>query len=275
MDMDDAAGKLYIVTKGDNALYVIDLKKWQVEKKLDIGAEAYTCLLSADHKTLFISLWGGSKLLYIDVKTLKIVDAIQTELNPNDICRTANGKYLYLACSQTNTVAVIDVAKKKIIETLDAALYPNALTGATTNSLALSADEKTLFIANADNNCLAVFDVSQPGKSRCKGFIPVGWYPTCVRTTGDMILVANGKGMSSMANPQGPQPVHKNVDAAYKKADARSEQYIGSLFKGSLSFIKSPSAEQLADFSKQVYAIHLMIKPKKQRLKGSREILFP
>ena len=35
-------------------------------------------------------------------------------------------------------------------------MYPSSVMGSTTNGLALSADEKTLYIANADNNCLAV-----------------------------------------------------------------------------------------------------------------------
>ena len=49
------------------------------------------------------------------------------------------------------------------LETLSAALYPNLPPGSTPNSLALTPDEKTLFVANADNNNIAVFDVSAPG----------------------------------------------------------------------------------------------------------------
>ena len=90
-----------------------------------------------------------------------------------------------------------------MVETLNAALYPDSPSGSTTNGLALSADEKTLYIANADNNCLAVFDVSNPGNSKSKGFIPVGWYPTYVRVIGNKIFVANGKGFTSMANLHG------------------------------------------------------------------------
>ncbi|MFX6888009.1 hypothetical protein ABTH62_19295, partial [Acinetobacter baumannii] len=89
---------------------------------------------------------------------------------------------------------------------LNTALYPDAPSGSTTNGLALSADEKTLFIANADNNCLSVFDVSKPTQSKSKGFIPVGWYPTNVKIVGKKIFVTNGKGFSSMANPYGPNP---------------------------------------------------------------------
>src|SRR5438270_9915833 len=89
-----------------------------------------------------------------------------------------------------------------------AALYPGVPRGSTPNSLALTPDEKTLFVANADNNLLAVFDVSTPGKSRSLGFIPAGWYPTSVRVMPDgrHLLVANGKGIVPKANPLGPQP---------------------------------------------------------------------
>ena len=97
----------------------------------------------------------------------------------------------------------------KVIETLNSALYPDAPSGSTTNSVALSKNEKTLYIANADNNCLAVFDVSVPGRSKGKGFIPTAWYPTCVRIAKNTILVTNGKGLASKANPYGPNPYRK------------------------------------------------------------------
>ena len=61
--------------------------------------------------------------------------------------------------------------------------------------------KNTLFVANACNNNIAVFDTTVPGKSRSLGFIPVGWYPTSVRVTPDgrHLLVANGKGLVSKA----------------------------------------------------------------------------
>ena len=86
------------------------------------------------------------------------------------------------------------------------------------------------------------------------GFIPVGWYPTNVKTLGNKILVANGKGFTSMANPRGPQPVKKADNSGYQKGATNSkEQYIGGLFKGTLSFIDAPKPEQLKVYTKQVY----------------------
>jgi len=142
------------------------------------------------------------------------------------------------------------------VETLNSALYPNAPSGSTTNSVALSEDEKTLYIANADNNCLAVFDVRSPGTSKSMGFIPTGWYPTSVRVAGGSIFVANGKGFSSMANPSGPNPAVKQQKVAYQHGDSSKPmkvQYIGGLFRGTLSRIAAPGEKRLRRYSREVY----------------------
>ena len=86
---------------------------------------------------------------------------------------------------QSGTAFGDALAAGKAVETLQAAFSPALPPGSTPNSLALSPGERTLFVANADNNAVAVFDVSTPGKSHSLGFIPVGWYPTSVRVTPD------------------------------------------------------------------------------------------
>src|SRR5262249_51455017 len=50
----------------------IDLQKKQVAASADLGAEAYTCVLSADGQTLFVSLWGAAKVLMLDPWTLAV-----------------------------------------------------------------------------------------------------------------------------------------------------------------------------------------------------------
>lgn len=76
------------------------------------------------------------------------------------------------------------------------------------SGVAVDARGKQAFVANANINAVSVFDVSEIGKSRSLGFIPVGWYPTSVRITpnGKQLIVANGKGESSRSNRHGPQP---------------------------------------------------------------------
>ena len=257
IEIDDAAQLMYVVNKENNSLYIINLKTKEVSPKIKLEAEAYTCLLSKDKKLLYISCWGADKILLFDTKLKTFSESINVGDNPNEIIFNKNETLLFVANANDNSVSIIEVATKKVIETLNAALYPNAPSGSTTNGLALSADEKTLYIANADNNCLAVFDVSKKAESTSKGFIPVGWYPTNVKVIGNKIFVANGKGFSSKANPYGPNPYRSREAVIYQQGDTSKPvgvQYIAGLFKGTMSIFHTPSAKQLTDFSKAVYA---------------------
>ncbi|MBB6107349.1 bifunctional YncE family protein/alkaline phosphatase family protein [Mucilaginibacter lappiensis] len=245
---------LYTVTKEDSSLYIIDPGRRKVLKQVKLTAEAYSCILSPDEKTLYISIWGGSEVACYNTTT-GALSILPTGNHPNELLLNKKGNLLFVANANDNSVSVINTVTRKTIELISATLYPTKLTGSTTNGLALSANEKTLYIANADNNCLAVFDVTKPGNSLSQGFIPVGWYPTNVKILGSKILVANGKGFTSMANPKGPRPVKRTDNSGYKLgATNTKEQYIGGLFKGTLSFIDAPHPEQLKAYTRQVYA---------------------
>lgn len=253
---DDQRGLLYVVTKENHSLYVVDTRSKQVVYRDSLGKEAYTCLLSPDRKRLYITHWGANELIVWDTHKRAVVQRIPTGDNPNDFVLTKNGRYAYVACADDNSVNIVDLKQGKVVETLVATLFPEAPTGSTTNGVALSRNEKTLFVANADNNCLAVFDVSKPGQSHSKGFIPTGWYPTCVRSVGKTLYVANGKGFSSFANPQGPNPLRKKAKVEYQKSDNTPEvpeQYIGGLMQGTMSILKMPNEAQLKNFTRQVY----------------------
>ncbi|HKP31219.1 MAG TPA: bifunctional YncE family protein/alkaline phosphatase family protein, partial [Chitinophagaceae bacterium] len=255
--LNDATNRMYVVTKENNSLYVIDTKAKSVLNKLDLGAEGYTCILSKNKTQLYISVWGGRKILIYDIASNSFTAEIPVGDHPNEIILSKNGKYLFVANANDNSVSVVDIAQKKELEVLNAALYPNAPAGSTTNGLALSADEKKLYIANADNNCLAVFDVEEPGRSHSLGFIPVGWYPTNIEVVGKKIFVSNGKGFSSFANPKGPNPVSKRQSVEYQKgvlSDYNRLEYIGGLMKGTMSIIDEPGEKKLAQYSLQVYA---------------------
>jgi len=255
--LDDQKAKIYAVTKENNSLYVCDTKSNKILQQVPLSAEAYTCLLNPQKTMLYISLWGGDKVLLFDIKKGVITDSIATESHPNDMMLTKKGDYLFVANANSNSVSVINTKKRKVVETLSASLYPDAPTGSTSNGVCLSADGKTLYIANADNNCLAVFNVSKPGSSRSLGFIPTGWYPTCVKLVGNTLLVSNGKGFESIPNPYGPQPDNRKIKTPYQKeitSEGKQQvQYIGNLFKGSLSFISVPGLKELENYSASVY----------------------
>ena len=248
--------KIYVVTRDNRSLYVIDAKSQKIEKQFGLDGEAYMSVLSTDAKELYISCWGCDHVLVFDLNMQAWKAPIKVGDNPNEMLISPNGLQLYVCNANDNTVSVINLKTKKVIETLDVALYPNSPSGSTTNGLAMDPIKKCLYIANADNNCLAVFDVATPGKSVPKGFIPVGWFPTNVKFINNKIWVTNGKGNTSLANPYGPRPIKNGEEVILHGADVNAPkevQYIGSLFKGSMSVIPSPSVKDLQGYSKAVY----------------------
>ena len=254
--VDSKTNRLYVVAKDSKSLFVCDLKERKVIKEVVLDAEPYTCTLSPLSGELFISIWGGSKVVAYDVANEKIIHEISTNSHPNELLFTKDGKYLFVPNGNDNTVSVIEAASYKLIENITASLYPSAPIGSTPNAVALSSDEKTLYVANADNNCLAVFDISNKGQSRSNGFIPTGWYPTSLRTIGNKIYVTNGKGFTSKPNPKGPNPLatrkaqEKGANPESNKAEV---EYIGGLFKGTLSIINVPDEKTLATYSHVVF----------------------
>jgi YVTN family beta-propeller protein len=257
IEIDEVSKTMFVVTKENNTLYVVNMIDKKIAFQLSLGEAAYACVLSKNRLELFISLWGGKKVLVYNIAARKIEASIPVGENPNELLLSKSGQYLFVANAGDNNVSVIDTKLKKEVEVLNAALYANAPTGSACNGLAISDDQRTLYVANADNNCLAVFDISQPGKSQSKGFIPTGWYPTNVKVIGKKILVSNGKGFSSFPNVKGPNPSSAKEEVIYQHGDYKKQQskiqYIGGLMKGQLCIIDAPDAAKLAFYSKKVY----------------------
>ncbi len=241
IETDENTHQLYVVTKEDKALYIINLAS-RTTKKIELNEEAYSCILVND--ILYISVWGGEKVAIYNTKTDKITGFIKVESHPNDMVVSKDKKYLFVANANSNSVSVINLASRKVVESIGTSLFPDAPAGSTPDGLAVSDDGNTLYIANADNNCLAVFDISEPGNSNALGFIPTGWYPTSVKVVKDKILVTNGKGERSMHNKNGPNPYLAMTDTTI---------YSGRMFKGTLSFIPFPQKNQMHTYTKLVY----------------------
>lgn len=205
----------------------------------------YACRLDERRQLLYVSLWARAEVAVIDLKSNRVRALWPTQEHPNEMILNRNGHFLFVANANRNTVTIIDTQYGKTLETLYASFSPQQPPGSTPMSLALSPDENRLFVANACNNNVAVFDISTVGRSKSMGFIPTGWYPTSVRVTpdGKYLLVANGKGLISKANPRGPVPGKKRTPES---------QYIDELFPGTLSIIELPKRD--SEFKKQMAA---------------------
>ncbi len=238
--LDYLSSKNYLLVgaKESNMLYVCDIDSKKVLKQIDPGSECYDVKINHKGDNAYVSLWGDSAIAEINLSNFKIVNKIRTGNHPTEILITPDDKRLFVANANNNSVSVIDLVKKEESEKLVSSLKPDAPYGSTPNSISLNKDGSVLFVANADNNYLALFDVSEAGQAKSIGFIPTGWYPTVVRCFDNEILVANGKGLTSL-----PNPLYKNF----------KDEYIGSLFKGTVSIINYPNENELKDYTAEVY----------------------
>jgi DNA-binding beta-propeller fold protein YncE len=238
---------LYAVHVLGEALTMLDVRGGLVRETVDVGAEPYTCVVSLDGRTVYVSVWGGAKVLAFDALTLEKRGEVAVGEHPNAMAWSKDGQRLFVACANTNAVWVIDVAARSAREQISVALFPNAPPGATPNSLGLSPDGTRLLVANADNNAVALVNVSDSQRSVVEGFIPTGWYPTAAQFSkdGSKIYVLSGKGLTSSPNPRGAQA---NVPGA-------EGQYSGAMMQGSLSVLPVPDAATLQAMTKTVYSL--------------------
>jgi len=100
----------------------------------------------------------------------------------------------------------------------------------------MSPDESRLYVANADNNDVAVIDISDPKESRHHGIDSHGWYPSTLIVSPDnkTLYVGVGKGMAF--GPSAP------------------DQYIAKLLNGAVEEIAIPNQAQLGIYTRQVIA---------------------
>jgi sugar lactone lactonase YvrE len=225
------------------ALVPLDDPERRRHVEMEKDSFPYTVLPDAASKKLYVSLWGKAAVAVVDAAEGKVAETWPTHSHPTEMALSPDGKTLFVACSNSTRVDVLDAANGgKRLETLHAALFPRAPAGNTPNSLSLTPDGKTLFVANADANNVAVFNVARPGESRLEGFIPTGWYPTSVRyrAADKKLYVANGKGLISRPNPQGPNPYLSGLPVV---------QYIAGLLPGTLSAIDLSDPAKLGEYS--------------------------
>jgi DNA-binding beta-propeller fold protein YncE len=240
---------LWVANAFSHTLAQFDTEARSLRSELKLDAESFPYGLAWDEENgrLYVSLWNKARVAVIDTRAGKVMDQWAAEEHPNELLLTRTGKLLYVANANRNTVSVFDTASGRALEAISTAIDPKAPAGCTPSALALTPDEKLLFVANANTNHVTVVNVESPGASAPLGFIPTGWYPTSVRVAhdGKTVYVTNGKGASSLANRDGPNPL--------VGAGGGTRQYIAGLFQGTLSTIAMPGPSQMTAYSKTVY----------------------
>ncbi|HEX4067464.1 MAG TPA: beta-propeller fold lactonase family protein [Acidobacteriaceae bacterium] len=180
---------------GPSNVVVFDAKTRQIVTRIPVEINPYATVLSQDGRRLFVSNWASESVSVIDTGTNRVIRTLHVGMNPNDMKLAADGR-LFVACSNDNTIHVIDTRTLEVVERLSTTLTPFAPEGSTPDAIAIDNRRKLLYVANADNNSIAVIRIAEPGHSAVIGFIPTGWYPSALALAdhGDTLFIGNSKG---------------------------------------------------------------------------------
>ncbi|NOX45997.1 MAG: bifunctional YncE family protein/alkaline phosphatase family protein [Chlorobi bacterium] len=161
--------------------------------------------------------------------------------SPNSM--VASNKYVFVSNATNDNISVISLEKDTVINTIY--LKPDErikqFRGVIPFGLALSPDQKRLYVAESGINAVAVINIPD---FKVLGHIPTGWFPSKVKIgqDGKKLIVANAKGFGS--GPNGGKTFERGPEGSY----------IGSLMKGTVQIIDIPNDDELKAMTKQVIA---------------------
>jgi DNA-binding beta-propeller fold protein YncE len=194
----------------------------------------------------------SNSLYLIDVRNPyqpKLLDRIRTGLPMGETVLAgsspgavvAGKKRAFVTNATQDSITVIDARNGTVIE--NALIAPSSavkgLRGVLPFGMALSPDERRLYVACAGINAVAVVDTAE---MQLLGFLPMGWFPArlAVSADGKTLFVANAKGFG--AGPNGGKGFKPGPEGTY----------IGDITRGTVGIMTIPPDYTLVPHTLQV-----------------------
>lgn len=208
------------------AVAAIEVASGSVLRTTPVGGFPYAVVATKTGQ-VFVTNERDSTISVLDDKTLAVRGTIRTGAQPNGLLLNKEQSKIFVSNGGSDTISIIDAVSRKVRQTVS--LRPNAFRGRRGFSplgSCLSADEKTLYVALADLNAVAIVDLAS---AKVRGYVPTGWYPTLVTLSpdGKNLFVASAKGIR-------PQIPNGNAPAGDRRW--------ANLAEGTLSTIKLDQA---------------------------------
>ncbi|AIE87730.1 alkaline phosphatase family protein [Fimbriimonas ginsengisoli] len=234
----------YIAVSASDKLLKIDLATNVVtgEAVFEDGDTPYQVRFARGGR-LIVSLQGAAKVAEVDTDAMRVVRTIPTGRHPNDML--VSGERLFVACGNDDTVDVLDLHTGTREERILVRPWPDAPAGSTPHALAITPDGKRLYVANSDNNAVAVLNVERRGLTETLGFIPTAAYPCALATLADgkHLLIGSGKGFGTGPNDK-TASINPDSGAGYP--------YIVTQLNGIIFNVDLSDPSRLRDMTKTV-----------------------
>jgi YVTN family beta-propeller protein len=263
--------RLLVANYQNDSVSVIDLQKRTKAAELDLrpgkndpakkgvagGEYPYWPVFCGNDKA-YVSSLRDREIVVLDMKRQpRVLKRIKVQGQPNRLLLNREQTLLFAALDNSDSVGVLDTRADRLLATVRATapenIFPNrkGFKGSNPNSLALSPDERHLYVTNGGTNSVAVIALAQPlTRSKVEGLIPTGWYPNSVSVArdGSTLYIVNGK---SDAGPN-PRGCRNSFTTATGQECYTAGQYILQLQKGGLLSLPVPVNNELDSLTDQV-----------------------
>jgi YVTN family beta-propeller protein len=263
--------RLVVANFENDSVSVIDLAARTKTAELDLrpgkldpaaagvpGGEFPYWVAIKGESTAYVSSVRDREIVVVDFSGApRVAERIQIQGNPGKMLLDRSQKHLLVAADNSDLVYVIDTHANRIVDTINTTA-PRGLvphhhrlpTGSSPNSLALSPDERTLYVTNAGSNSLAVIELDDEWHGRVAGLVPTGWYPNSVSVSrdGKTLYVVNGKSNAgpNPGNCTGTSPGNSSAPgcpASLQNGSANG--YVWQLTKAGFLTLPVPSRHEL------------------------------
>jgi YVTN family beta-propeller protein len=281
---------------GDSLGIVRDLRGARKLTRVDLRRSAegeqfvypYAVVVLPSEKA-YVSCWNEETVAVVNTSAAApVVQRIKVGRHPTAMLLNPERTRLYVANSDDDSVSVIDTQSDKEIERISVRLSETVPRGNSPEGLALDDDE--LYVANAHSNSVAVVELSAhargsaPGetseraherseRSKVRGFIPAGQYPSAVAVAGETVFIGNGKGTgvensSLVVNNSGRVPNGPNdrFPVGSGRALGQGGQYSVAAVVGNISAVNVPDDPALARYTQQVMRNNGLLGSQQSRL---------
>ena len=252
--------------RGERRLQRVDLRRAGNHQTYPYGVVLKS---QSGNVKAYVSCWNDSSVAVVNSTQPEKVSYVTVGRHPTKMLMNADQTRLYVANSDDDTVSIIDTATDKEIERVNVRISESVPTGNSPEGIALNGS--LLYVANSHSNSLAVVDLAKTRpaeeadhdgdntRSKVRGFIPTGQYPSAVAVVGSTIFVGNGKGTgletsSVVVNNSGrvPNAPNDRFPVGTGRGSHQGGQYSVSLVVGNISSISIPDDPALARYTQQV-----------------------
>jgi DNA-binding beta-propeller fold protein YncE len=213
--------KIVIANVYNDSVSIVDITGRSVIKEIDLrpgvidpaqngvpGGEYPFWVAIKGNDTAYVSSLRDREIVVVGIgNTPGVLGRIKAKGNPNKMILNRGQNLLFAAEDNSDLVEVVNTQTNQIAQSFSTT-GPRWLLwnlgryrGSIPNSLALSPDERVLYVTNGGTNSVAVVQLSA-ARSEVVGLLPTGFYPTAVNVSADgrTLYVVNGK------SPTGPNP---------------------------------------------------------------------